>query len=208
MLSLLFLIQYQSINHLQPFFLLTLITNVLMSPVTLSCLAILLFLLILSLISVFLELKLTNSPISIHCLSSITYAVLPLTFSLLCKKMFFSVFFFLQMLLLLLVYLSFLSLLFHYYAPAMTILLADILAFSIPSHVFLVDFSGPIFLNLCKIILYLVQNAFLTILSALNLMVILDPFQSFCSISNRSYVFLESCPRAFVSLKPLYNYPH
>ena len=208
MLSFLFLIQYQSINHLQPFSLLTLITNVLTSPGTLPYLGILLFLLILSLISVFLELKLTNFPISIHCLSSITYALLPLTLSLLCKTMFFSVFFFLLMLLLLLEYLSFLSLLFHYYAPVMTILLADILAFSIRSHVFLVDFSGPIFLYLYKIILYLVQNAFVTLLSALNLMVILDPFQSFCSISNRSYVFLESCLRALVSLKPLCNYPH
>ena len=57
MLSLIFLIWHQSINHLQPFFLVTLITNLLMFPVTSPYLAILLFLLMPSLISVSLVLK-------------------------------------------------------------------------------------------------------------------------------------------------------
>ena len=112
MLRLVFLMQYQSVNHLQPFSLLTLIKNLLVSAVTSPYLAILFLQLILPLISVSLVLKLNIIPIPIYCLSSIAYTLYHLTLSLLYKMMLSSVFFLLVMLLPLLEYLSFLSFLF------------------------------------------------------------------------------------------------
>ena len=89
MLRLVFLIPYQSINHLQHFSLLTLIKNLLVSPVTSPYLAILFLQLILPLISVRLVLKLNSIPIPMYSLSSIACALCPLTLSLLCKTMIF-----------------------------------------------------------------------------------------------------------------------
>ena len=89
MLRLVFLIQYQSVNHLQSFSLLTLIKNLLVSLVTSPYLAILFLQLILPLISVSLVLKLNSIPIPMCCLSSIAYTLCPLTLSLLYKMLFF-----------------------------------------------------------------------------------------------------------------------
>ena len=102
-----------SVNHLQSFSLLTLLRNLLVSPVTSPYLAILFLQLILHLVSVSLVLKLNSIPIPIYCLSSVAYALCPLTLSLLYKTMLSSVFLLLVILLPLLEYLSFLSLLFH-----------------------------------------------------------------------------------------------